>query len=97
MAGYMILGKFRQGPPDMSNMEGNISGLKVGAESMGARIVGLWGLMGRFDILLVIDAPDEMTAVSIAGLLGGSLKTSTETVRAFAEDEMATLAKQMAR
>jgi uncharacterized protein with GYD domain len=68
MAGYVILGKFRQGPPDMSNVEQDISALKTGAEKLGARIVGLWALMGRFDVVIVVDAPDEMRAVGVAGL-----------------------------
>jgi uncharacterized protein with GYD domain len=97
MAGYMILGKFREGPPDMSHMDKDISDLKAGVEKMGARIIGMWGLMGRFDMLMVLDAPDEMTAVGIAAQAGKAMNASTETARAFSEDEMAALGRQMAR
>lgn len=97
MAGYVILGKFRQGPPDMSNVEQDISGLKTGAEKLGARIVGLWALMGRFDVLIVVDAPDEMRAVGVAGLASRTLNVSTETARAFGEDELSAVARQPPR
>jgi uncharacterized protein with GYD domain len=97
MAGYVILGKFRQGPPDMSNVEQDISALKTGAEKLGARIVGLWALMGRFDVVIVVDAPDEMRAVGVAGLASRTLNVSTETARAFGEDELSAVARQLPR
>jgi uncharacterized protein with GYD domain len=97
MAGYVILGKFRQGPPDMSNAEQDISGLKTGAEKLGARIVGLWALMGRFDLLIVVDAPDEMRALGVAGLAARTLNVATETARAFGEEEMSAVVSQMSR
>ncbi len=95
MAGYMILGKFRQGAPDTSNMDKGMSDLKSGAEKMGARIIGFWGLMGRFDFLMLIDAPDEMTAIGVAGASGRAMNASTETARAFSEEELTAMGKQM--
>ncbi len=95
MAGYMILGKFRQ-PPDMNNMDKAIGDFKSNVEKTGARVVGLWGLMGRFDMLLVVDAPDEMTAIAIAAQAGKAMNATTETARAFSEEELTGVGKQMA-
>ncbi len=95
MAGYMVLGKFRQGPGDMSRITDEIRELKAGIEKMGARVVGLWGLMGRFDMLMIVDAPDELTAVGVAQLAGRAMNASTETVRAFSEEDLASLAQRM--
>ncbi len=95
MAGYVILGKFRQGPGDMSGIEEGNSRLKAGVEKMGARVVGLWALMGRFDVLMIVDAPSEMIAVGAAGLARRMMNVSTETARAFGEEEMASLARYL--
>ena len=97
MAGYVILGKFRQDVPDMSRMDRNVSEQKAAIEKLGARLIGMWGLMGRFDFLMILDAPDEMTATGIAALTGRAMNASTETARAFSEEEMAALGRQMAR
>ncbi len=97
MAGYMILGKFREGPPDMSDMDKDLSDMKSGIEKMGARMVGMWGLMGRFDMVMIVDAPDEMTALGIAAQVGKAMKATTETARAFSEEELTgVLARRMA-
>ncbi len=95
MAAYIVLGKFRQGPGDMSRIADEIRQLKAGIEKMGARVVGLWGLMGRFDMLLIVDAPDELTAIGAAQLAGRAMNASIETVRAFSEEDLATLAQRI--
>ncbi len=97
MAGYMVLGKFRQGPGDMSHMSDDIRQVKAGIEQMGARVIGLWGLMGRCDLVMMLDAPDELTAVGAGQVLARSLNASTETQRAFGEEELAALAAHAPR
>jgi len=41
-------------------------------ESLGAKMAGFWYSFGDFDGVLLMDAPDNTTAASLAMLVGGS-------------------------
>src|SRR5260370_39162945 len=60
----------------------------------GKTIAGLGGkllpthlTMGRFDIIAIIEAPDDETAAKFALMTGSQRNVSTETLRAFSEAE----------
>lgn len=58
------------------------------AEDMGGEIVDFYLTMGRYDAVVVFDAPDATSAVAgtIASAKEGTIET--ETLRAFDEDEV---------
>ncbi len=57
-------------------------------ESMGGRLETFLWTQGRYDLVGVIEAPDDETASAIALRSAGRGTTRTETLRAFTAEEM---------
>jgi uncharacterized protein with GYD domain len=56
-------------------------------ESLGARITSQWALLGRFDFLTVVEAPDEATMTRVSLELGSRGSAHYETLPAIPIDE----------
>jgi len=54
---------------------------------MGAELKEFYLVMGRYDIILVTEAPNDETVAKIALALGSLGNVRTESFRAFKEDE----------
>lgn len=57
-------------------------------EAAGAKMIGNWVTMGRFDQVAVIEAPDDETVASLAIEVAGRGNAITETLRGFTMDEV---------
>jgi len=53
----------------------------------GAELKQFYTVMGRYDMVAVVEAPDDETIAKIALAIGSLGNVSTETLRAFGEDE----------
>jgi uncharacterized protein with GYD domain len=64
-------------------------------ERRGFQVRGLYWTQGRFDLVAIVDAPDE--AAMMAGLLNiaGAGNVVSETLRAFTESEMEAIIQRM--
>ena len=58
------------------------------AEQVGLKVRELLWTMGRYDLVLVIDAPDDKTMSRVALRLGMLGNAKTETLKAFSAQEM---------
>ena len=72
------------GPEGMATLREHPARLRevnAEVESMGARVVAQWALLGDYDFATILEAPDEQTVVQVAVALGsrGTLKTRTLT------------------
>jgi len=72
------------GPEGMATLREHPARLRevnAEVESMGARVVAQWALLGDYDFATILEAPDEQTIVRVAVALGarGTLKTRTLT------------------
>ena len=56
-------------------------------ESMGTKVEGFYLTMGRYDIILIVDAPNSETAAKILLTITSGGAVSTETLTAFSEEE----------
>jgi uncharacterized protein with GYD domain len=56
-------------------------------KEMGGEIKGFYLVMGRYDSIVIGEAPDDETAAKIALAIGALGSVRTETLRAFTEDE----------
>ena len=70
------------GPDGFATLTSNpqrIKQVNADVESMGAKVVSQWGLLGQWDFLSIIEAPDELVMSRIATTLAarGTLKTRT--------------------
>ncbi|MXN66988.1 GYD domain-containing protein [Stappia sp. GBMRC 2046] len=64
-------------------------------ESVGGRLVGGWLSFGEFDIVLIMDVPDNVSiaAIGMAVGAGGAMKSSKTTVLMSGDDGVAALRK----
>ena len=58
------------------------------AERLGARMPTLYWTQGRYDLVGIVEAPDEETANAFALAVGMGGNVRTETLRAFSAAEM---------
>jgi uncharacterized protein with GYD domain len=56
-------------------------------EAAGAKLQAIYSVTGRYDYVVIAEAPDDMTAVKVVLALGAQGNVRTETMRAFTEDE----------
>lgn len=57
-------------------------------ERAGAKVIGWWWTQGRYDMVIVIDAPDDETASALALSMSSAGNVRTETLRAYDREEM---------
>src|SRR5215207_1219775 len=55
-----------------------------------------WWAQGRYDIVTISEATDEMAATALALSIGGQGNIRTETLRAFSAEDMKTVISKMA-
>jgi uncharacterized protein with GYD domain len=70
------------GPEGAATLHDNPARLKEvndDVESMGARVIQQWALLGPYDFATILEAPDETTVARVALRLGarGTIKTLT--------------------
>ena len=90
MPGYISLMKYtQQGLASIKDSPQRIKEAKAAAEKMGIQVVGVWVTMGQYDLVAVVDAPnDEVAAIFQLALASGG-NVTTQTLRALSEDEFA--------
>jgi uncharacterized protein with GYD domain len=88
MATYVTLLKFTdKGIQTIKDAQKRVDAAKQMAQAGGAQINAIYYVMGRYDAVVISEAPDDETAVGMA--LGASMQgnVKTETLRAFPEGE----------
>lgn len=92
MPTYVTLGRYTQfGIQNIKESPARLDRAKQLAASMGAELKAFYLTMGQYDIAAIIEAPDEETAAKLILGIGATGAVSTETLRAFTEDEYRTI------
>ena len=88
METYIVLANYtEQGIKNIKDSPGRIEDAKKAIEDAGGKWVGWYLTMGRYDVVVIAEAPSA-EAVATLMLASGSLgNVRTETLRAFSEDE----------
>ncbi len=76
-----------QGIDKIKESPNRLDAFKQLCESMGATVEGFFLTMGRYDIVVIVDAPDLKTAAKVILATGSAGAVSTETLPAFTEEE----------
>jgi len=61
-----------------------------------SRVKDLYWALGQYDIVVIADAPDDMTMTTLGLTLGKSGNVRTQTLRAFSADEMSKILAKVA-
>jgi uncharacterized protein with GYD domain len=88
MAKYISLVKYTaKGIGNIKESPKRLDAFKQLCESIGAKVEGFYLTMGRYDLVVIVDAPNReaVTKILLTTTSGGAV--STETLPAFAEAE----------
>jgi uncharacterized protein with GYD domain len=88
MPTYMVLGRWTpQTFKYLKDAPAAVQEAKDLIKKMGAELKGWYVLMGRFDEVCILEAPDDATVARIVLAVGERYSVKTETLRAFDIDE----------
>jgi uncharacterized protein with GYD domain len=90
MPAYVTLFNFTdQGVRDAKGTVERAKAAAEAAKAVGGRFIGVWWLLGQYDGIAIIEAPDDETATRLLLATGMQGNVRTLTMRAFSEEEMA--------
>ncbi len=88
MPTYVMLVKFTdQGIRNIKESPKRAEAFRNTCDKVGARVKDIYWTMGRYDIVVILEAPDEVTMEAIAYSVGSLGNVRTETLRAFTAQE----------
>ncbi|WP_430390600.1 GYD domain-containing protein [Dyella sp. 20L07] len=89
MATYIALTHFTdQGMRSIKETTKRAEAVKTAAGKFGASVKEIYWTLGQYDMVVVIDASDEMAATAFALTIGAAGNTRSQTLRAFPSEEM---------
>ena len=96
MATYVLLTKFTdQGIRSAKDSPKRAEAFKKMAETFGVTVRELFWTQGRYDIVTVVEAPDEILATALNLSISALGNVRTESLRAFSAAEMMTIVGKM--
>ena len=88
MPTYMMLTRFTdQGIRTIKDSPKRAEAFRKACEKLGARVKDIYWTMGRYDVVAIVEAPDDVTMEAILYSLGSLGNIRTETLRAFTAQE----------
>lgn len=97
MATYIALSSFtEQGVKNAKDTTKRAAAVKAAAKKFGAKMTQIYWTLGRYDLVAIIEAPDDESATAFALSIGVSGNVRTETLRAFSAEEMNGILAKMA-
>jgi uncharacterized protein with GYD domain len=89
MVAYVVLANFTdQGIRSAKESPKRADAFKAMAKTFGVTVKELVWTQGRYDVVTIVDAPDEASFMSLTLSLGALGNVRTESLRAFSADEM---------
>jgi uncharacterized protein with GYD domain len=96
MVAYVILAKFtEQGIRNAKDSPKRADAFKEMAKTFGVTVKEILWTQGRYDIVTIVEAPDEASAMSLNLSLAALGNIRTETLRAFSPAEMTKIIGKM--
>ena len=88
MATYVMLGKYtQQGIQTVKDYSKRRAAASELAKSLGGELKQVYLTMGQYDLVVVVEAPDDEAVAKLALQVGILGNLSTQTLRAFSEAE----------
>ena len=97
MPTYIVLSKWtNQGMQTIKNSPSRLDAGRTAFEKVGVKMKDFYMVMGQYDMVIVVDAPDDATLAKAALALASTGNIQTETMRAFPEDEYRKILSEIA-
>jgi uncharacterized protein with GYD domain len=89
MPTYIVLGQFTdQGIRNIKKTTSRAEALKKMAKKVGATIKTVYWTLGHYDLVTIVEAPDDASITALILSAGGLGNVRTQTLRAFTADEV---------
>jgi uncharacterized protein with GYD domain len=89
MALYIALSNFTdQGIRNVKDTTKRAEAVKEAAGKFGAKMTQIYWTQGKYDLVAMIEAPDDASATAFALAIGMAGNIRTQTLRAFTREEM---------
>ena len=89
MATFIALGNFTdQGIRSVKDSTKRADAVRELAKKIGATLKEVYWTLGRYDVVTIIDAPNDEAATAFALSVGSAGNVRTESLRAFSKEEM---------
>ena len=96
MLTYVVLAKFTdQGIRNAKDSPKRAGAFKELAKTFGVIVKDVFWTQGRYDIVAILESPDETSAMTLGLSLGALGNVRTESLRAFSAADMATVVGRM--
>ena len=96
MLTYVVLAKFTdQGIRNAKDLPKRAEAFKKMAETFGVTVKELFWTQGRYDVVTILEAPDEFCATALSLTLSTLGNVRTESLRAFSAADMTTIVGKM--
>ena len=96
MVAYVVLGNFTdQGVRNAKESPKRAEAFKAMAKTFGVTVREIVWTQGRYDVVTVLDAPDEFSAMTLSLSLGALGNVRTESLRAFSAADMTKVVGKM--
>lgn len=97
MGTYIALASFTdQGIRSIKDTTKRADAVKDAAKKFGTSMPQLYWTLGKYDLVAIIDAPDDTAATAFALAIAGQGNIRMQTLRAFNKDEMNAILVKMA-
>lgn len=97
MPAYIVLCQFtEQGVRAVKDTTKRADAFKAMAQKAGATVKDLYWTLGQYDLVTVMEAPDDVTATAILLSVGSLGNIRTQALRAFSAEEMGRVLGKMA-
>ncbi|MFB3785113.1 MAG: GYD domain-containing protein [bacterium] len=96
MPTYITL--YRYTPKGVGNIKdgpARLDAAKKALEAAGGKMLGFYLTMGRYDLVVISELPDDKTEAKLALTLASQGNVSSETLRAFNEEEFREIAQSL--
>ena len=96
MITYVVLATFTdQGVKNAKDSPKRAEALRQMATTFGVTVKDIFWTQGRYDIVTVVEAPDELSATALNLSLGALGNIRTESLRAFSSEDMMKIVAKM--
>ena len=65
------------------------------SEAMGGKVLGVYSVLGEYDLVSIAEFPNDETALTLALALGAQGNIRTTTLKAFTKAEFAEIVKRL--
>jgi uncharacterized protein with GYD domain len=91
----LLINWTEQGISKINESSDRYNALKASLEKAGGKLVGGYYTFGEYDVIIIIEAPNDETVMSLMLKVGSAGNVRTKTLKAFTADEASKIIKDV--